>query len=155
MDKKVKEIEWANEMATGIVAEYMKLLRPFLDEIKRLNSLLSLKDEKIDELDILQRKTEEEHDTLWARIRELEMQLSELRNAIDSAQEDNIDEVHCSCVPLLKAHIKELEEKLVTSEFLHKLDHSLATTWRDKNMELENRVEELKAKLSILTYDCP
>ena len=46
------------------------------------------------------------------KIKELEVQLSELRNAIDSAQEDNIDEVHCSCVPLLKVKIKELEEKL-------------------------------------------
>ena len=119
MDKKVKEIEWANEMATGIVAEYMKLLRPCLDEIKRLNSLLSKKDKKIEELENYASKLINEGvffsmkgNKAEARIKELEMQLSELRNAIDSAREDNIDEVHCSCVPLLKAHIKELEKKL-------------------------------------------
>ena len=37
---------------------------------------------------------------------------SELRAAITKAQEENPDEIHCSCVPLLKFRIKELESEL-------------------------------------------
>ena len=36
---------------------------------------------------------------------------SELREAIANAQREHPDEVHCSCVPLLKMRIKELEEE--------------------------------------------
>jgi collagenase-like PrtC family protease len=39
-------------------------------------------------------------------------ELEELREAIERAQEENVDEVHCSCVPLLKARIGELEKEV-------------------------------------------
>ncbi len=38
--------------------------------------------------------------------------MSEINDAIKQYQEDNLDEKHCSCVPLLKAKIKCLESRL-------------------------------------------
>ena len=46
---------------------------------------------------------EEVTDWLIQRVRETE-------DAIDNAQREHPDEVHCSCVPLLKMRIKELED---------------------------------------------
>ena len=47
------------------------------------------------------------------RIR-LEEGMKELEGAIRQAQEENPDEKHCTCVPLLKIRIKELESQLAS-----------------------------------------
>ena len=38
--------------------------------------------------------------------------IKEFDDAIAKAQEENPDEIHCTCVPLLKIRIKELEKEL-------------------------------------------
>jgi len=53
----------------------------------------------------------------------LELKVKELEDAINNAQKDNPDEIHCTCVPLLKTRIKELKEGikfLVDGEILCK-----------------------------------
>ena len=72
--------------------------------------------------DVLQRRIEEYRE----RIKELEAELSDLREDADDLRvlteqlvhEPCEDAVHCSCVPLLRKKIKELEEKLKTTEDL-------------------------------------
>ncbi len=44
---------------------------------------------------------------------EIQERLKELNDAIKQAQEENPDEKHCTCVPLLKVRIKALETELI------------------------------------------
>ncbi len=68
--------------------------------------------------------------------KELEGKLSELNNAITNAQEEHPDEVHCSCVPLLKVRIKELEEART-------LEAQRGDHWLKKYKKLEGKLSEL------------
>lgn len=51
---------------------------------------------------------------LLSSLEKAQGELSELKDAIQRAQENNPDEQHCTCVPLLKVKIKELEATLAS-----------------------------------------
>jgi len=57
---------------------------------------------------------EEAEAELLTRYADLQAYKADIENAIKGAMDDNPDEKHCSCVPLFKVKIKQLEEKVKT-----------------------------------------
>lgn len=81
MDEKIKEIE---ELSTGIVEEYMKLLRPYHDEIIRLNSRIKELEKQVGfqiKNYLADHELMKEYRTKWeqseARVKELEEGIEE------------------------------------------------------------------------------
>jgi len=111
MDEKVKELEAAKHHIERILKEYKG--NPFgLDWTINELALLTL---------------------LFDR----EKRIQEWENAIKSVQKDNPDEVHCTCVPLLKVRIKELEQKIleVKKDLSLEIAHGLQAEARIKELE--------------------
>ncbi len=84
---------------------------------------------------------------------EIQGRLNDLEGAIQQAQEENPDEKHCTCVPLLKVRIKELVEAVERHK--KRLDLEENGYWierdeyNDANEELYKVLEKVKVAPSI------
>ncbi len=76
-------------------------------------------EEKVSELDDRIEKLVILIDEYAGRITKEKERVKELEEAIQQAQEENPDEQHCTCVPLLKVKIKELEAEIQQLRAIH------------------------------------
>src|SRR3972149_747827 len=79
---------------------------------------------------------------------EKEKEIETYKDAIHAAQKENPDEVHCSCVPLLKARIKELETDLKYARDELERQKTLIP-WIGELAQARVKIKELEEALTI------
>jgi exonuclease VII small subunit len=87
---------------------------------------------------------------ILTRYADLEAYKDNIENAIKGAMDDNPDEKHCSCVPLFKVKIKQLEEKVKTLEVENKRLDIIVKDWVgiDNNyLNHQRQIADLEAQV--------
>ncbi len=127
------------------------------DKLEEFNRILDKKDERIRLAEERVKELEAKNQIYLQDIRneqklnsEIQGRLNELEGAIQQAQEENPDEKHCTCVPLLKAKIKELEAQLASIKAdpsIGKLE--IVEGWSDEEEDIYTeqdgkKIEEVK-----------
>jgi DNA repair exonuclease SbcCD ATPase subunit len=77
---------------------------------------------------------------------ELQAYKADIENAIKGAMDDNPNEKHCSCVPLLKVKIKQLEEKVKQLEAENK-------EWAELLLDAAKKITGLQEKVKTLAEE--
>lgn len=101
---------------------------------------------------------QEEIDKLQSRNMELETELQDIKDSYNKVMEENCptDEVHCTCVPALRASRTKLEAEVEALEASRDDWHKIADSrsaeiirLKSENAELKKQLEETQFKLLV------
>ena len=90
------------------------------------------------------------HSEILTRHADLQAYKADIENAIKGAMDDNPNEKHCSCVPLLKVKIKQLEEKVRVLEAENKGLISGQHQYQDLCGDLQAQTEQSKRAIELV-----